>query len=227
MSTVAAGETRLIDAKPRIAAFATALEVSLVYAGILYYVWLWRFTHPRLWMLILGIILVSQLARRDSLGALGLAPSQLWASAQIVLPLAAVAYVPLLVYGLVRHSLILIAPGMETLTLLVRYGTWCLIQEFLTQSYFHNRLMTVIQNPHRRSLVIALMFGAAHIPNPVLMVVTTIGGFCLAEIFARHRNIWPLALAHAVGGLLLAALLPKPLLHNMRVGPGYFFYGLR
>ncbi len=85
MSTIAAGETRLIDAKPRIAAFATALEVSLVYAGILYYVWLWRFTHPRLWMLILGIILVSQLARRDSLRALGLAPSQLWASAQIVL----------------------------------------------------------------------------------------------------------------------------------------------
>jgi hypothetical protein len=59
------------------------------------------------------------------------------------------------------------------------------------------------------------------------MVATTLVGFVFAEIFARHRNIWPLALTQAVGGLLLAAVSPASLMHNMRVGPGYFFYGLR
>jgi membrane protease YdiL (CAAX protease family) len=71
------------------------------------------------------------------------------------------------------------------------------------------------------------MFGAAHIPSPILMVATTLGGFIFAEVFTRHRNIWPLALAQAVGGFLIGALSPPALIHNMRVGPGYFTYGLR
>ena len=85
------------------------------------------------------------------------------------------------------------------------------------------RLMSVIENPHRRSLVVGLMFGATHIPNPILMVVTTLAGFIFAEVFARHRNIWPLALAQAAGGFLIAAISPPSLIRNMRVGPGYYF----
>ena len=107
------------------------------------------------------------------------------------------------------------------------YGSWCLAQQYLAQSYFHHRLMSLIRNRHLSSLLVAVMFGSAHIPNPILMAATTIGGFIFAETFARYRNIWPLALAQAVGGLLVAALTPAALIHNMRVGPGYFFWGLR
>jgi membrane protease YdiL (CAAX protease family) len=71
------------------------------------------------------------------------------------------------------------------------------------------------------------MFSAAHLPNLPLMIATLIAGCIFAEVFARHRNIWPLALAQAVGGLLLAAVTPDALIHHMRVGPGYFLYGIR
>ena len=84
-----------------------------------------------------------------------------------------------------------------------------------------------MRSPHLSSSLVALKFGAAHIPNPILMVVTTAGGFVLAEIYARHRNIWPLALAQTVGGFLAAALAPASAINNMRVGTGYLFYGLR
>jgi membrane protease YdiL (CAAX protease family) len=97
----------------------------------------------------------------------------------------------------------------------------------LTQSYFHNRLLRLVKDRHVSSLLVALMFGGAHIPNPILMIATTFGGFILAEVFARSRNIYPLALAHTVGGFLIAALSPAALIHNMRVGPGYFFFELR
>jgi membrane protease YdiL (CAAX protease family) len=104
---------------------------------------------------------------------------------------------------------------------------WCAFQQYLAQSYFHNRLMAAVRSRHLSSLLVGIIFGSAHIPNPILMVATTVAGFIFAEIFARHRNIWPIALAQAVGGLLLAAVSPASLMHNMRVGPGYLFYGLR
>ncbi|MGH9356929.1 MAG: hypothetical protein ACRD10_12430 [Terriglobia bacterium] len=56
----------------------------------------------------------------------------------------------------------------------------------------------------------------------MLTIATIVGGFILSEVFARHPNIWPLALAQAVGGLLIAAVFPASLIHQMRVEPGYY-----
>jgi membrane protease YdiL (CAAX protease family) len=105
------------------------------------------------------------------------------------------------------------------------YGAWCVVQQYLMESYFHCRLLSLSNNRHLTSAIVALMFGAGHLPNPILTVVTTVGGFALAEIFARHRNIFPLALAQTVGGFVVAVLSPASLIHNMRVGPGYWLSG--
>ncbi len=201
-------------------------EILLVYAGILLYIWRWQWTHPHFWMPLWAVILASHLAHRDSLRDMGLTPAALRASAEATLPLVLAVYLPVFLYALARHQLVVLAPGKQALAAFTGYGTWCVVQQYLTQSYFHRRLMELFNNPHHRSLVLALMFGAAHIPNPVLMVVTTLGGFFLAEAFARHPNIWPLALAQTVGGFLIATLTPASLIHNMRVGPGYLFFGL-
>ncbi len=207
--------------------WATALEVLLVYAGILLYIWRWQFTYPRAWMALLAVVLASHMAHRDTLRGLGLTFVELRASARLILPLAAAVYVPVEILGFASGRLTLIAPGWRTLVSFAGYLVWCAFQQYVAQSYFHCRLMTLIPNRHVSSLAVALLFGAAHIPNPILMVATIIGGFILSEVFARHRNIWPLALAQAAGGFLIAALSPASLIHNMRVGPGYFFYSLR
>ncbi len=212
---------------PRAARAVTTLEVLLVYAGILLYIWRWQFTHPYAWMPLLAVILASHIAHRDSLHALGLTWRELQASARVMLPVAVAIYVPLLLYGFARRALILPQPTKQAVSMFLSYGTWCWFQQYLAQAYFHTRLMALVENPHWRASVVALMFGAAHIPNPILMVVTTVGGWVLAEVYARHRNIWPLALAQAVGGLLVGAITPASLIHNMRVGPGYFFFGIR
>lgn len=228
MSTATSvGEVFSATAPRTFTRLATALEVSLVYAGILQYIWRWQFTSPRAWMLLLAVVLLSHVAHRDNLRALGLTWYGLRANAQVALPLALALYVPLLLYGFASRTLVLTAPGRHTLVSFAGYVLWCAFQQYLAQSYFHHRLMSVVRNPHLSSALIALMFAAAHIPNPILMVATTLAGFLLSEIFARHRNIWPLSLAQAVGGFLVAALSPASLIHNMRVGPGYFFYGHR
>jgi hypothetical protein len=225
----------------------TAFEVALIFAGILAYIWRWQHTNPLAWMGhpgsrliarfmdtnplawggLFALILVSHVLHRDTLRGLGLGGTDLRGSAQWVLPLAIVLYLPLLLYGFVHHRFALLHPTWQSLVLLLGYGGWCAFQQYLTQSYFHNRLMLIIRNRHVSSALIGIMFSATHIPNLILMIATSVAGFVFAEAFARYRNIWPLALAQAVGGLLLAAVAPDALIHHMRVGPGYFFYGTR
>ena len=205
----------------------SALEALLVYAGIIAYIWRWQHTYPYAWMALWGIILVSHVLHRDTLQSLGLSLDGMRASAQLVLPIALAFYIPLVAFGVARHALVLVLVNRHAIASLLGYGAWCAFQQYLAQSYFHNRLREAVRSRHLSSLVVGIIFGSAHIPNPILMVATTVAGFIFAEIFARHRNIWPLALAQAVGGLLLAAVSPASLMHNMRVGPGYLFYGLR
>jgi hypothetical protein len=202
----------------------SALELLLVYSGILLYIWRWQYTHPRLWIAFLVVTVASHLVRGERPNDLGLTLSELRPNAEKILPLVLAIYLPLVLYGFSRHLLVPLVPGKPSLVWFTAYFTWCAAQQYLAQSYFHRRLMGVIENPHRRSLVVGLMFGATHIPNPILMVATTVAGFVFAEVFARHRNVWPLALAQAVGGFLIAAISPPSLMHNMRVGPGYYFY---
>jgi len=205
----------------------SALEALLVYAGIIAYIWRWQHTYPGAWMILWGIILVSHVVHRDTFRSLGLSLAGMRANAQWVLPIALGFYIPLVAYGVARHALTLVPVNRHAVASLLGYSAWCAFQQYLAQSYFNNRLLAAIHNRHLSSLLVGVIFGSAHIPNPILMVATTVAGFIFAEIFARHRNIWPLALAQAVGGLLLAAVSPASLMHNMRVGPGYLFYGLR
>lgn len=228
MATIApAQEVRVAEPIASPKRLLTALEVLLVYAGVLLYIWRWQSTHPRIWMVLVAAILASHLAHRDRLRDLGLLSTELRANAGLVLVLALALYVPLIVYGLASRRLALIHPSARAYASFGGYFIWCAFQQYLAQSYFHRRLMAVARSPHVSSALVALMFGAAHIPNPILMAVTTVGGFLLSEIYARHRNIWPLALAQAVGGILIAGLSPPSLMHNMRVGPGYFYYRVR
>jgi hypothetical protein len=140
---------------------------------------------------------------------------------------ALLLYLPLLGFGVYRHELAWLRPNWPSLKMLLGYGVWCAFQQYLTQSFFHNRLALVIPNLHLRSVLVGVLFGAAHLPNPILTVATFLAGVLFAGSFARHRNIWPIALAQAVGGLLLATVIPDAWIHHMRVGPGFLFYGIR
>ncbi len=211
----------------RLLMIATALEVALIFAAILIYIWKWQHSHPRVWIVLLALIFFSHFLHHDTLRGLGLGATGLRSSAEWLFPIAIVLYLPLLAFGISQHELALLRPTWQSLVMLLGYGIWCAFQQYLAQSYFHNRLALIIRNIHVRSAVVGILFSATHIPNLILMTVTLVAGILFAEAFARSRNIWTLAFVQAVGGLLLAAVVPDALIHHMRVGPGYFFYGIR
>jgi Type II CAAX prenyl endopeptidase Rce1-like len=208
-------------------AVVTTGEVLAVYAAILLYIWRWQDTHPYLWIPLLAAVLFSQWVYHDTPKEMGLTGHEFRPCARLSLPVLAAVVVPAVVYALWNHSSAARLESPRVWPSLGAYLVWCSFQQYLTQSYFHRRLMKVLRTPHLSSLVIAIMFAGAHIPNPVLMVATFAGGFVFAEIFIRHPNIWPLAFVQAVAGFLIGTLLPSWIIHSMRVGPGYFFFHLR
>jgi len=104
-----------------------------------------------------------------------------------------------------------------------QYAIWALQQEFILQSFFYVRLESLLGS-RRAVWGAALLFSAAHLPSPVLTLLSFIGGWLFCAMFRRYRNIFPLGLVHATLGLTIAASLPDSLLHHMRVGLGYFLY---
>lgn len=105
------------------------------------------------------------------------------------------------------------------------YAVWATLQQMLLQGYFLLRLLRIL--PNRKAIaatIAASVFALAHLPNPILTPVTLLWGLTACFVFLRQRNIWPLAMAHAIFGICLAVTIPGPVLHNMRVGLGYLTY---
>lgn len=98
---------------------------------------------------------------------------------------------------------------------------WALAQQFLLQSFFFRRLEQVLRSGRQALIAAALLFASAHIPNPVLVPVTLAGGLLLSAVFRRCRNLYPLAVAHALVALSLAISVPESVLRDLRVGIAY------
>lgn len=104
------------------------------------------------------------------------------------------------------------------------YTVWSFVQQFLLQGYFLFRLLRLLPRREWAAVAAAGIFAAAHLPNPILTPVTLIWGLCACFVFLRCRNLFPLAVAHALLGITVAITIPGPVVRNMRVGLGYLRY---
>jgi hypothetical protein len=104
------------------------------------------------------------------------------------------------------------------------YITWAIVQQWIQQAFFFVRLERLLHRGVLASFAAAAMFGLAHVPNPVLVPVTFLGGWLLSELYRHHRSVLPLGIAHGLVGLALAVAVPDQINHHMRVGLGYLLY---
>lgn len=104
------------------------------------------------------------------------------------------------------------------------YALWSFVQQILLLDFFLLRLLRLL--PGRKSAVAATagIFALAHLPNPILTPLTLLWGLAACLVFLRYRNLYPLAMAHAIFGICIAITVPGPASHNMRVGLGYLQY---
>ena len=124
-----------------------------------------------------------------------------------------------------------VAMRMHTLQLassprwaLQHYGTyalWAGVQQLILQCFILSRALRLLRNATAAAAVSAGLFAIAHLPNPLLTLITLVCGMASCFFFLHYKNLWPLAMAHAILGISIAVTIPGPLDHNMMVGIGY------
>jgi membrane protease YdiL (CAAX protease family) len=104
------------------------------------------------------------------------------------------------------------------------YALWSFAQQLLLQDFFLRRFLSLTPGRKSAALAAATIFSLAHLPNPILTIITFLLGLAACFVFLSYRNLYVLAIAHAILGITIALTVPAPLIRNMRVGLGYLTY---
>jgi len=198
-------------------------EVSFTFALLLLVLWT-----PMPWQLPLwGIALAGMLAmtrqRFDGLEPMGLSRGNfrpaLWA-----VGLAFVLAVAAVILAVEFRTLQVPVSPMRFLAHYGAYAIWAFVQQLGLQCFFLSRLLRLLPDTLSAVSVAAGMFAIAHLPSPILVVATLIWGFIACMLFLRYRNIYLLAIAHAILGIALGVTIPPQVDHEMLVGRRYLTY---
>jgi membrane protease YdiL (CAAX protease family) len=203
--------------------FRNWAEMWIGYGLILVVIWTpgeWQ--RVLYWVAFAWIAITAWLRRREwqpiGLGVQGLVPS-LW-----IVPAAIAIFFASIGIARHLHTLHRLYGPLPVIAHILAYALWALMQQFILQVYVLVRMLRLGVSRLAAISLAAVLFAAAHIPNPVLMPVTLICGLITSLLYLRYRNLYAIALAHGILGMALAVCVPNDVHHHMRVGLGYIEY---
>ena len=189
---------------------------------ILAFIWRLQYTTNWAWLGFIVWMIASFAIHRDTPSTLGWRADNVWPATKRAAVVFAILATALFVTGTVLHAPWQIPPHLIKLNRLWSYFAFCVMQQVALNSLLMNRMMSLISRPWLAAALTGVIFAACHWPNPVLVPLTFIGGTIMAWLFARARNIIPLAIMQALLGTLTWWAFPLAWHHHLRVGPGYF-----
>jgi hypothetical protein len=112
--------------------------------------------------------------------------------------------------------------GRPIVTQLVLGFGWGLVQQYVLQGFINRRAQIIWGQNWLSVLVVAMIFGGLHLPNPWLSFVTFAGGAIWAAVYQRAPNLFALAVSHSLMTWVLVSTLPATALNHLRIGFKYF-----
>ncbi|MGB8494063.1 MAG: CPBP family intramembrane glutamic endopeptidase [Candidatus Acidiferrum sp.] len=204
----------------------SCLVEALGFVGYVgWYIWRGQAMMPATWWVFAVWLAASFLLRRDTPKTMGWRGDNLWAATRKAWVFFAGASAAVCGAGLFLGMLHRLPTHFSEPRKFVGYFAFCMLQQVGLNSFLTNRLVGALEKPVPAALAAGVLFAALHWPNPVLVPLTFVGGAAMAWLFARERNILPLALGQAILGALVWWAFPMAWHHSMRVGPGYLTFG--
>jgi hypothetical protein len=203
-------------------ALSQFVDVAGVPIFIGWYIWQGQFIAPFALVGAVVWLVASFLIHRDTPKALGICADNLWRATKQAAIVYGTFALLLFVIGITLRQPLHMPPNYRSFGRLSTYFAFCLVQQIALNSLLMNRLLFLMGNRWISSAVAGAIFGALHWPNPVLVPLTLLGGTAMAWMFARERNILPLAVGQALLGSLVWWAFPIAWHHMLRVGPGYY-----
>ena len=198
-------------------------EIAAAYGLILAVIWTPKPWQNLLWWIAALVVAFFSWRSFEGRKATGLQAANFLRSLWVVGASLAIAVAAVLV-GTRLHTLRFTGGPVQFIQTYWAYALWSGAQQFLMQRFFLARFVRLLPTARQAVFATTGLFALAHLPNPFLIVVTVIWGMVACFTFLRYRNLWTVAIAHAILGITIAMTVPGPVDHNMRVGLGYLKY---
>ena len=202
--------------------FLTVFETLAFSSFVAWYIWQLQACCFFSWLVFPAWSLASLLVHRDIPKTMGWRADNLWSAARGSAGFFAACIAALCLAGILFGALHRPAEHLLVPKHFFGYMAFCLLQQVGLNSYLTNRLLGITESPVRASLLAGAIFAALHWPNPALIPLTFIAGVAMSWLFARDRNIIPLAIGQGILGTLVWWAFPVAWHHAMRVGPGFY-----
>lgn len=170
--------------------------------------------------LALAFMIFSHCERGETVRDIGFRFDNFWIAVRVLLwPTAVVAMtIPLLSWWIRGDDFTFAPLRLRFITL----PLWALFQQYAVQGFINRRAQLSLGKGLKSIVLVAIVFSLVHLPNPLLMGLTLIGGLLWAAVYQRVPNLFALALSHALASWVVALSVSPRLVNGLRVGLKYF-----